>query len=42
MTEPAWLRIAREDIGTREIRGAMTAPKIAGWLRSTGDAERLR
>jgi uncharacterized protein (TIGR02594 family) len=30
--EPAWLRIARDDIGTRETRGAMTTPKIAGWL----------
>lgn len=32
-TEPAWLGLARKDIGLREIPGAPTAPRIATWLR---------
>lgn len=31
--EPTWLAAARADIGLREIPGAPTAPKIAGWLK---------
>lgn len=31
--DPLWLAIAREDIGLREVPGAMTAPKITQWLR---------
>ncbi|HRC61590.1 MAG TPA: TIGR02594 family protein [Dehalococcoidia bacterium] len=34
--EPVWLRIARADIGLREIKGAPTAPKIAAWLQQLG------
>lgn len=34
MSAPAWLSAAREDVGLREVRGAPTAPKIAGWLKS--------
>ena len=34
MMEPDWLTIARADLGTREIPGAPTAPKIAGWLQT--------
>ena len=34
--EPAWLQAARGDLGTRELPGAPTAPKIAGWLSSLG------
>lgn len=36
MSEPVWLQIARQDLGLREIKGAPTAPKIAGWLASLG------
>jgi uncharacterized protein (TIGR02594 family) len=36
MNRPPWLEIARKDIGLREIPGAPTAPKIAGWLQSLG------
>lgn len=32
-SDPAWLRIASEDIGVREIRGPETATKIKQWLR---------
>lgn len=31
-SEPAWLQIARSDIGLAEIEGAPTAPVIAKWL----------
>lgn len=34
--EPTWLAAARDDIGLREIPGAPTAPKIAGWLAKLG------
>jgi uncharacterized protein (TIGR02594 family) len=30
--EPVWLQLARADIGLREVPGAPTAPRIAGWL----------
>lgn len=32
--EQTWLKIAREDIGLKEIPGAKTAPKILGWLQT--------
>lgn len=35
-TLPAWLASARRDIGLREIPGAQTAPRIAGWLQQLG------
>lgn len=33
MSEPVWLLWARGHIGLREIKGAPTAPVIAGWLK---------
>lgn len=36
MSEPLWLRIAREDLGTAEVPGAATSPKIRRWLLSLG------
>jgi uncharacterized protein (TIGR02594 family) len=36
MNEPAWLVVARSDIGIREIPGAPTEPRIAGWLKKLG------
>lgn len=36
MDEPVWLVLARQDIGLREVKGAQTAPKIAGWLQRLG------
>ncbi len=35
-SEPLWLRLARADIGLRELPGAPTAPKIAAWLQKLG------
>jgi uncharacterized protein (TIGR02594 family) len=34
VSDPIWLVTARADIGTKELPGAPTAPKIAGWLKS--------
>jgi uncharacterized protein (TIGR02594 family) len=34
--EPVWLVEARKDLGLRELVGAPTSPKIAGWLASLG------
>ena len=34
MDEPYWLRVARKDLGLRELRGAPTAPRIASWLKA--------
>ena len=34
--EPKWLVEARKDIGMRELAGAPTAPRIAGWLAELG------
>jgi uncharacterized protein (TIGR02594 family) len=36
MTEPHWLREAREYIGQRELPGAPTAPFIGRWLADLG------
>ena len=36
MIEPAWLKIARRSLGTRELPGAPTAPRIARWLAALG------
>lgn len=36
MSEPAWLKAARADIGLREIPGAPTEPRIAAWLKKLG------
>lgn len=36
MREPTWVMLARGNIGMREIPGAPTEPKIAGWLKSLG------
>lgn len=36
MSEPIWLRAARQDVGLRELAGAPTAPKIAQWLKELG------
>lgn len=32
MSEPAWVTIARADIGTQEVPGKQTAPAITRWL----------
>ena len=34
--DPPWLMAARLDLGTAELHGAPTAPKIAGWLMDLG------
>jgi len=34
--ERPWVAAARKDIGLRELPGAPTAPKIAGWLAGLG------
>ena len=36
MSDPAWLEVARKDIGLREIPGAPTEPRIAAWLKRLG------
>jgi uncharacterized protein (TIGR02594 family) len=36
MSEPIWIAAARQHIGLREIPGAPTEPKIAGWLKKLG------
>lgn len=36
LTEPMWLQRARCDLGLRELPGAPTAPRIAGWLQQLG------
>lgn len=36
MVEPAWLKLARAQIGTREIVGAKHSPKIMGWIQEVG------
>jgi len=36
MSEPFWLEQARKDIGLRELPGAPTEPRIAGWLKKLG------
>jgi uncharacterized protein (TIGR02594 family) len=36
IAEPAWLKIARADIGLRELPGAPTEPRIASWLKNLG------
>jgi uncharacterized protein (TIGR02594 family) len=36
VSEPAWLTIARRDLGLAEVRGAETAPKIKQWLADLG------
>jgi uncharacterized protein (TIGR02594 family) len=36
MSAPAWLGIARKDLGLRELPGAPTAPRIHKWLADLG------
>lgn len=36
MSEPVWLTEARRHLGLREIKGAPTEPRIAGWLKKLG------
>lgn len=36
MTEPAWLTVARSQVGVREIPGARHNPTIMGWIRALG------
>ena len=35
-SEPAWLRAAREKLGTREAVGAANSPTIMGWAKRLG------
>ena len=35
-SEPAWLRAAREKLGTREAAGAANSPTIMGWAKRLG------
>ena len=34
--DPPWLRVARRDVGLRELPGAPTEPRIAAWLAALG------
>lgn len=36
MIDPPWLALARLDIGLKELPGAPTEPRIAGWLKKLG------
>lgn len=38
MTEPAWLTLARAEIGTLEIKGAKHNPKIVAYFKDAFDA----
>jgi len=37
--EPAWLKLARQEIGTKEIAGAQHNPEILGYFRDAGFPE---
>lgn len=38
MTEPLWLRAAREQLGVRETAGPKSNPTILGWAKKVGRA----
>ncbi len=37
MSEPAWLTLARAEIGTLEIKGKQNNPKIVGYAKDSGN-----
>lgn len=36
MSELSWIKLAREQIGTEEVKGSKHNPKIIGWLKELG------